>query len=66
MDLFTLFGVPFVRPPDRVPLGGLGGDCRAGRSGDRERTERSGCSQGEAGQALDTGCHIPYLATTLP
>ncbi len=25
MDWFTLFGVPFARPPQRVPLGGLGG-----------------------------------------
>jgi hypothetical protein len=25
MDWFTLFAVPFVRPPQRVPFGGLGG-----------------------------------------
>jgi hypothetical protein len=28
MDWFTLFGVPFARPPQRVPLGGLGGIAR--------------------------------------
>gem|GEM_PF-5096450 len=25
IDWFTLFGVPFARPPQRVPFGGLGG-----------------------------------------
>jgi hypothetical protein len=24
---FTLFGMPFARPPQRVPLGGLGGNA---------------------------------------
>ena len=28
MDWFALFGVPFARPPQRVPLGGLGGIAR--------------------------------------
>jgi hypothetical protein len=33
MDWFTLFGVPFARPPQRVPFGGLGGIAGPGGVG---------------------------------
>jgi hypothetical protein len=33
MDWVTLFGVPFARPPQRVPFGGLGGRLVTGEAG---------------------------------
>jgi hypothetical protein len=33
IDWLTLFGVPFARPPQRVPLGGLGGFAGPGEVG---------------------------------
>ena len=33
MDWFTLFGVPLARPPQRVPLGGAGGNAVPGGFG---------------------------------
>ena len=33
IDWFTLFGVPFARPPQRVPFTGLGGTAAPGETG---------------------------------
>jgi hypothetical protein len=46
MDWFTLFGVPFARPPQRVPLGGLGGI--AGPEGVGAASEPDGAIAAEA------------------
>ena len=41
MDWFTLFGVPFARPPQRVPFGGLGGRLVMGEAGALEEMGKS-------------------------
>ena len=46
MDWFTLFGVPFARPPQRVPFGGRGGT--AGQEGVGEAREPDGAVKAEA------------------
>jgi hypothetical protein len=46
MDWFNLFGVPFARPPQRMPLGGLGGI--AGPDGVGAASEPDGAVDAEA------------------
>jgi hypothetical protein len=59
MDWFTLFGVPFARPPQRVPLGGLGGT--AGPEGVGDASEPDGAVAAGA----KSGRHWTFYVTPL-
>ena len=50
MDWFTLFGVPFARPPQRVPLGGLGGIAGPGKMGDVSEPDGDVTVEGAVGK----------------
>jgi hypothetical protein len=50
MDWFTLFGVPFARPPQRVPLGGLGGFAGPGEVGAASELGGAGVAEAKLGR----------------
>jgi hypothetical protein len=50
MDWFTLFGVPFARPPQRVPLGGLGGIAALAEMGVVREPDGAGAAEAKAGR----------------
>ncbi len=50
MDWFTLFGVPFARPPQRVPFGGLGGIAAPGETGAVNEPEGTGAAEAKSGR----------------
>ncbi len=50
MDWFTLFGVPFARPPRRVPFGGLGGIAAPGEPGAVSEPDGAGAAEGKSGR----------------
>ncbi len=50
MDWFTLLGVPFARPPQRVPLGGLGGIAGPGETGAVSELGVAGAAKAKSGR----------------
>jgi hypothetical protein len=50
IDWFTLFGVPFARPPQRVPLGGLGGTAGPGETGAVREPTEEGAAEPKSGR----------------
>ena len=61
MDWFTFFGVPFARPPQRVPLGGLLGREKWGQRANWAEQAQPRRSQAGIGHLMS----YPYFATTL-